>query len=354
MVTGSRRLGKTSLILVALNELGLPFIYFDARGLPLNPSMRDVYEGFADAINRMLERRRGLVESIRRYLEVVSGVQFMGFTISLSWSGRQRTSLTSLFASINEWARDHGERVVLVLDEVQRISGRWTRMLADLVAYIYDHCEAVTVIVSGSEAGVLYRFLGVDNPEHPLYGRHLTEIRLSRFTRSQSIDFLVEGFKQVGIEPPQDFIKYAVEKLDGVVGWLVELGLRAIEERRFDRNLVDQVLETASMLALAELEHLLATRPAEARERYMLALIAIAQGYNTWTKIAKFIAEKTGRTVSKSVLSNILRNLLDMDLIEKIVEGRNIYYRVRDPVLEHGLRKLEPSPAWRSRYPPEF
>ena len=333
-----RRLGKTSLILVGLNELRCPYILIDTRGLPPNPSYRDLYERIASAINSFFERHRGVFESVKRYLERVKGIEFLGLSISLSWSREKRVDLVQLFERMDRWARDRGTRLVIAVDEAQRIGGRLARMFAEVIAYLYDYAEATTVIVSGSEVGVLYRFLGIEDPEHPLYGRHFSEVKLKRFSRSQSMDFLIEGFKQFGIDPPRDVVEYAVDRLNGVVGWLVEFGIRCIELGRVDRGVVDRVLEEASKLVLAEVQHMLATRPRESRDRYLAVLEAIAKGFNTWSKIESYVSQKLGSTLPRSVLHNILRNLLEMSLIEKIVEGRNVWYRVTDPVLEHGLR----------------
>ena len=338
-VTGMRRLGKTSLILVALSELRYPYILVDARGLPPNPSYRDLYERIAIALNRFFEMFSGVVDSVRRYLERVKGIEFLGVSISLSWSREKRVDLVQLFDSIDRWARDRGTRVVVVLDEVQRIVGRLGRVIAEVVAHLYDYGEATTVIVSGSEVGVLYRFLGVEDPEHPLYGRHVSEVKLGRFSREQSVDFLIKGFNQFGVDPPRDAIEYAVDRLDGVVGWLVEFGLRCIERGEVSRDSVEIVMEKASALALSELEHLLATRPREARQRYLAVLEAIARGYNTWSSIERYVSQRLGSTIPKSALHNILKNLIEMSVVEKIVEERNVSYRITDPVLEHGLRK---------------
>ncbi len=339
VVTGMRRLGKTSLILVALNEMRYPYLLIDTRGLPPNPSYRDLYERIANAINDFLERNRSVVDSLKHYLERVKGVEFLGISVSFSWSKDSRVDLVQLFERMDRWARDRGTRLVVVIDEAQRIRGRLAKMFVEVLAHIYDYAENTTVIVSGSEVGVLYGFLGVGDPEHPLYGRHFSEVKLKRFDREQSMDFLYRGFRQFGMEPPSDVVEYAVDRLDGVVGWLVEFGARCVELGKIDRGIVDLVLDEASKLVLAEIEHLLATRPRESRERYLAVLKAIASGYRTWSQVREYVSRELGASLPKSVLHNILHNLLEMTLIEKIVEGRNVWYRIADPILEHALRK---------------
>ncbi len=341
VVTGIRRLGKTSLILVALNELRYPYILIDVRGLPPNPSYRDLYDRIANAFNRFFEEFKGVFESVKKYLERIKGIEFLGLSISLSWSKEKRVDLVQLFDSVDKWAKDRGVRIVLVIDEAQRISGKFAKMVSEVIAHLYDYGEATTVLVSGSEVGVLYRFLGVENPEHPLYGRHFSEVKLRRFNRSQSIDFLIKGFKQFNIDPPRDVIEYAVDRIDGVVGWLVEFGLRCLELGEVSMSVVNRVLKEASMLAIAEVQHLLATRPRESRARYFAVLEAIAHGFNTWSDIERYVSQKLGSTIPKSALHNILVNLIEMSVIEKIVEGRNVWYKIADPILEYGLKEAK-------------
>ncbi len=56
-------------------------------------------------------------------------------------------------------------------------------------------------MVSGSQVGVLRDFLGVDDPHGALYGRFLHEVRLRRLSREE-----------------------AVERFDGIIGWLTYFG----------------------------------------------------------------------------------------------------------------------------------
>ncbi len=300
-----------------------------------------MYNRIAYAVNKFLETNRKYLNSLRKVLESIRGVEFMGLKISLSWKPSNRVDLVELFDRLDKWAKDNTGKLVLVIDEAQRITGQMSRIIAEVLAYIYDHSEAITVIVSGSEVGVLYRFLGVEDPEHPLYGRHLTNVKLRKFTRNESIKFLEEGFKQYNMEVPRDTIEYAVDKLDGVVGWLVEYGYTVVETKDTSKQLVEKVLEKASKLVLRELEHMLSSRPEKSRKRYMLVLEAIARGHNTWSKIKNYLEQVEKKSIPKSVLHNMLHNLIDNSLIEKIVEGRNVYYRIVDPVLQYTFEKEE-------------
>jgi len=112
---------------------------------------------------------------------------------------------------------------------VQYLRGPVGSEFSGLIAHLYDYSN-LRIVMTGSEVGLLHDYLGVDDPKAPLYGRYFHEVTLARFTREQSRDFLIKGFEQVGLAPPEELIEDAVEKLDGIVGWLVLFGRRALEK----------------------------------------------------------------------------------------------------------------------------
>jgi len=66
------------------------------------------------------------------------------------------------------------EGKVLVTDEAQELR-RSRHRFDSMIAYAYDHLDLK--ILSGSQVGLLYGFLRVDDPEVPLYGRPFKEVR---------------------------------------------------------------------------------------------------------------------------------------------------------------------------------
>ncbi|MHA1813500.1 MAG: hypothetical protein ACTSYX_08730, partial [Candidatus Thorarchaeota archaeon] len=51
IITGLRRTGKTSFLNVALAESGAPHIRVDLRGLPVNPSRKQIIQKLQKAFN---------------------------------------------------------------------------------------------------------------------------------------------------------------------------------------------------------------------------------------------------------------------------------------------------------------
>jgi AAA+ ATPase superfamily predicted ATPase len=321
VVCGIRRLGKTSLIFVALREH--PHVIIDLCGV--NPNSREsLYRRIEASINIFFSKNKNLWYALKDKLRHVSGVQVMGTGVALSW-GEKRADLIEIFRILEE------HDVILAFDEVQNLRGPMGKELAEILAHLYDYTN-LRMILTGSEIGLLYDFLGVNNPKAPLYGRYFTEIRLERFDRDTSLDFLRKGFQQVGIDADEDVLEYAWEKLDGIVGWLVLFGVKCMETN-VSKEVADKVLKEASKLVLDEFKNFLSKhRPAE--ERYVTVMAALAEGRRTWSELKNFLERREGRTLPDSTLSRILNALVKASFVEKVVEGRNVYYRIADPVLK--------------------
>jgi len=243
VIHGLRRTGKTSFMNVALRESSHPFIILDMRGLPFNPSQSDLLRRIEVAFNQLEEK---WFSQLQAALRRIKGVSVLGSSISLDWS-KEGVDLSSLFDRLNSWAKEKNTKFLLAFDEIQLIRG--DKGIIRLFAHIIDYNQKICIIVTGSEIGLLFDFLGIDDPESPLYGRHFTEIRMNNFNETQSRDFLTTGFKQIGIDPPEEVIEYAVSRLNGTVGWLTLFGARCRDEREATKTLVDEAVSEGGRLA---------------------------------------------------------------------------------------------------------
>ena len=329
IIKGIRRSGKTSLIRVVANELKTPYIIVDLR-LVNGKSRRDLYNRFQLALNDFFKRNSSIFDKLKEGLKVISGITVSGVGISLSW--RNSDTLYSLISVLEK------ENFLIILDEVQEIRGPIGMELAKLIAHFYDYGKT-RFILTGSEIGLLYDFLGVEDPDAPLYGRIYHEIELSRFTKEQSVEFLKRGFKQLNINVEEKILYSITDKLDGIVGWLVKFGVIASKKQgQINEGLIDAVLTEASRLSLNELKHFLDKRPL-AKKRYTIILKAIANGKNRWTEIKKELEENEKKEIQDASLARYIDSLLKSSFIEKIEKGRNIKYKITDPVLEFALKK---------------
>jgi len=311
-VLGLRRYGKTSLILTTLNELGLDYVFIDCRLLPSGMlSMSDILALFEKELSRK-SWFRAVAESIEGIEVGPLGVRF------------RRRDINTLVSALERL-----EGKILVLDEVQELR-RCRYRFDSLIAYLYDHVD-LRIIVSGSQIGMVHRFLRLEDPSAPLYGRPIHVVRLRPLDRERAREFLLKGFAQEGMEPPHDLIERALDMLDGVIGWLTYFGY---SYTRLGVRDLDRIIDMASRLALEELHHALQIYGI-ARPRYAAALKAVAiLGEASWSEIMRFIESKLGK-IPRNTLSNILKNLVDMSILTKTPSG----YRIADPILAHAVRK---------------
>jgi AAA+ ATPase superfamily predicted ATPase len=310
VVTGIRRIGKTSVLKVSLKEIRRESLLLDARGLGPNYGRREFFNLLANSL-------RPSLPTLGEILKSVKGVRIAGLEIEFEWR-KGGASLVELFDRLNE------RELVIAIDEAQRLRGPFSEEVRSALAHAYDYDRDLSFILTGSEVGLLYDFLGIEDPSSPLYGRYLHEIRLERFDGQRSLEFLERGFEEAGVRVPRELLIRAVEELDGIPGWLTFFGNSYLAGRE-DLNSIKRM---AVQLALNELRSLLSGRG----PRFPLVLRAIAEGRGSWTQVKQYVEEREGRTVSSSVLQNVLETLEKMSLVKD--------YTFLDPIYKAASRFL--------------
>lgn len=218
VISGIRRIGKISVLNVALSEVNAVTLIIDCRRLRPNYSRAELYSLFSEALSSRLDRVVDLLRGLR-------GASIMGSGVELRWRGRDSVSLADLLDRLNS------RRAVIALDEAQRLRGPLSTEARDAIAHAYDYDRNVSFVLTGSEAGLLYDFIGLEDESSPLYGRYFRDVRLERFSRGQSVEFLRRGFNELGVEVSDDVIEGIAEYFDGIPGWLTFAGLRVAEGR---------------------------------------------------------------------------------------------------------------------------
>lgn len=309
LILGIRRIGKTSLLNVVLKESKVNYILVDLRSLKRNYSRGDLYNALAEGLS--------LNKKILDFLRGLRGVKIMGNEIELKWRGRNSLSIAELLDRLN------ANRIIIALDEAQKLRGPLANEIKEAIAHAYDYDKKITFILTGSEVGLLYDFLGIENPSSPLYGRYAIEIKLERLSREKSIEFLERGFDEIGVRVNKEVLEEAYEKFDGIVGWLTFFGNEYLRERNFQR-----VLKVAVSLASDEIKNL-----RKISKRYITVLKCIAQGNDSWSKLKNCVERIEGSSISSSILSNVLNNLEKMSIIQN--------YQFLDPVYKLAVTSLE-------------
>jgi AAA+ ATPase superfamily predicted ATPase len=344
-VSGLRRTGKSSLVLTGLGKTGQPFLLIDARQFAEMPaiSRADFIQSLESTLNEFITKEKKWTGRIIDAIKSVKGVQILSGpppTLSLSWGtssrDRQATDLAGLFRVLGNVAEANHTRFVIAFDEAQELRRLGGYDLSKIIAHIYDYVQGVQIVLTGSQIGFLYEFVGIENPKAPLYGRARVDIETGRITEDQAREFLKKGMAQISIvEPKENVVARAIEMLDGIIGWLTYLGAVARRTGKFTEKIVDQTLEEARKLAASELETFLDLRPL-AKKRYQAILARLAQTQNaSWSDIKRSVQIEEGRTIPDNSLSLLLTNLIRASFISKAENGR---YSISDPVLAYAIR----------------
>lgn len=177
----------------------------------------------------------------------------------------------------------------------------------------------------------MYKFLKIENPDAPLYGRPYKSIELKPLTEEKAMDFLKRGFAQEGIDINDELINEAVETFDGIIGWFTHFGYNYVRGIKS----TDLILDKAVNLMLAETQHFLETRSI-GKARYIEVLKTIAATKeSSWSSIKRVLESRLGR-IPDTALANILKNLVDAGMIIKTNEK----YMITDPILLKAVERL--------------
>ncbi len=332
LLLGIRRLGKSSLLNVALAESGMPYAKIDVRSLYFTHGsipQEILARKILDSLLSTVSARKSLRLRLEKALSSIRGLRVSGLSVEFE----RKPDLAEILEKVSSWAENENLRAIIAFDEAQylRLSGiRYD----GLIAYAVDNLPGITFVLTGSEVGVLHDFLGREDPKKPLFGRYAREIVLQRFRREESVDFLRRGFEEVGIEPGMQEIEEAVERLDGIVGWLTMYGyLRGIRKLPHVQAM-DELFNMAEKLIREELSSLI-----QNSRRYGVILKAVAMGNVRWSTIKEYVEFKMG-PINDAKFSILLKNLLKYGYLEK----RGNEYAIPDPVVKEVVKNLQLAP----------
>ena len=322
LLLGIRRSGKSSLVKVLMNEeRDIIWIYLDLRKYEDHAYLtyRHLLSEFERALNTWQE-------GLRRLLQGIRGVSLSGpgFEVRFSW-GRSRVELSDLFDRLSDIGEREGRRVVIVIDEAQELRKLKGFNILYPLAYAYDNLR-LNFIFTGSQIGMVYRFLRLRDPDSPLFGRAMFEVRINPFTREQAIEFLRAGFREVGLTVDEVALENAYNELGGIPGWLTYYGLNYVQLNDHGEA-VRRTLNYAVQLIRQEFENFLKGRE-EARERYHLIMSLCRFGCR-WSDVKRMLTAKEGYEVDDKKVTELLQNLVDASFLTK----ENDLYKPSDPLI---------------------
>jgi len=231
-VLGIRRIGKTSLVKVTLNELH-DYVTLtinlgrlgSKKSYPMESFSRLFLEGamevlrkytFAGRVSKIIANRLGVnPEDILELNWAKVGVKLREF---------KTEDVNEVIRALNSIAKDNKKELVVFIDEVQNVKKVKGFDIGSFFHDIYEWCENTIVIVSGSFIGVAEEVLNQVEEERPFYGRRFFRIKLERFDENKSREFLRRGFEEEGVKVDEKIIDEAVKLFDGIPGWLALFG----------------------------------------------------------------------------------------------------------------------------------
>ncbi|MBI4980646.1 ATP-binding protein [Candidatus Woesearchaeota archaeon] len=316
IIKGLRRVGKTSLMNVALNEIPFDGVNIDVRESPYYDQQRF----FSYLVEKI--RRKVSEPIISQILKKISGVGISYKDISAQLFFSKHENFQFFFENLNKQLLKNDKKIVLAFDEVQLLK----EIKFDyILASIFDNYPQIRLVLTGSEIGLLEKFIGKSNYDSPLYGRAYLEIELKRMVPEATEKFLEQGFAQINKKISFGEVRDVVEHLDGIIGWITHYGwLR--HEGTLHEEALEKVKREGQELVKREIKQFLNKR--KAKLKYLLLLKFLANGNNTWTEL-KYNFVKEDKKITDNQLNFYLKELLDYGFIEKISEK----YYLSDPIL---------------------
>ena len=318
-VLGPRMVGKTSLVKAAnvlFEKDGFRTVYVNLWGV------RGV-QGFLEELARGISSSRGLLERVRDAIMMVDGVSIGPGGVSISVSRRPMAAVGDLFAAVGRL----GGKCVVELDEVQElapISG----LLLKVLAKVFNTYSNLVFIFTGSMFGLM-RTLLESGPTSPLYGRSPARLTLKPFSVEVAKSFLRKGFGEYGVPVEEWMIDEAVERLNGVPGWLTLYGNNVAVRGMPHKKALEETVSEGVKIVKDELEYFL-----EGRDKilYMAALKAAAIRAR-WSMVKGAMEAAKGFPINDATVYKVLKNLKAAMLIEEHEKT----YTIRDPLLRELL-----------------
>ncbi len=341
-IEGRRRTGKTSLLLSCLNEFGHPYVVLDGRAFSSSPQVRreEFVELLEDSLNAFLKRERRLGAKVVDALKHVQGLEPSAGTtagISLRWGPKPRdtVNISTLLDALSEEAVKQKTTFVIALDEAQEFRKIMRYDLTSVLAHAYDYCRGVQFVVTGSEIGMLHKFLRVDDPKAPLYARAAVRVELPGLDADKAKEYLRQGFAQIRVRVADEMLEKVSQRFDGVIGWLTYCGFKAREEKELGERTVEEAARLARRMVAAEFRSFLGLYRSD---RYEAIMKSLAGGSRTWAQLKKAVEAEEGMAIGQSEITKLLSNLEDAGFVAKSDDGA---YAIPDPMVsEAALRGL--------------
>jgi AAA+ ATPase superfamily predicted ATPase len=326
-VYGMRRVGKTSVVNVAVNDPKYLVIKLNLMRI-YNPKKKRYPKSsfislFLESINEVIKKYT-LGGRLTRLISNILGIDensFIEFNLVKIRPRLKRfrgNDVSSVVRELDLLAGDNKKTLILIFDEAQELMKVNGINFSSIFHDIYDYCRNTTVVFTGSSAGILENVLKSLEYEKPFFGRFIRRIRIEKFDERLSRDFLLKGFEEEGVKVTEDVIEEALKRFDGIPGWLTFFGSEySFRVRHGEKVDVENIEKMAIEEVRKEIrDFILGT---QSPERYSATIIALDRlggkgSVAEVTKVVNTILEE----VPEPRIYEILNKLVDMGFIEKV------------------------------------
>ncbi|MFA4647570.1 ATP-binding protein [Pyrococcus kukulkanii] len=288
---GPRRVGKTSILRVFLNEYDYKFLYYDLSPFigRFGVSYLELTPAIINVDPKDLSYRAQLSLGIVRLdVKPESSIRF-------------QNELINLLRELNS----KYENVLLVIDEAQvmpRIRGLNMLGVLQLISNTLDN---VTVIMTGSMPGLLEKVLN-PSASQPMFSRYVDKIHVERWTLEESVEYLKRGFKEEGVPFSEPELEEAAEELSNVPGFLAYYGIARVRGLSHEKAL-EEASEHAVRVWEKDLEAFLTVYNSRAYVT-ILSLIASSKFGISRREILNEVRRR--EDISERSVTRILHNLV--------------------------------------------
>jgi AAA+ ATPase superfamily predicted ATPase len=346
IIIGSRRIGKTSILLKVISNLDKPKVYISTEDFVEGKSL-DIYsflltlssQLIVEAI-KIIEPKRRIIFNIKEkgeklisiirdligYIKISLNINLANLEIFLEKKDKFRHNVREMIDLPQQIAEKVGQDFVIVIDEFQylKLAEQNFPGLFHILRSKWQFHKNVEYVVSGSSVGVLEKMISKDS--EPFF-QFFFPIYIKPFTREVSKSFLKAGFESEGKQFDEKALDKVVEEIDGYPAWLNYFGLKALN---------------CSVINISCTENILKEMTSDPLILNLIKSDYDKLGRNA-KKVIKFLAEKGGTgnlrgiSLNRSSLNEGLKSLLGEGYIERIERG---VYRITDPLLAKVLKRL--------------
>ena len=302
-VLGARRVGKTSVIKTFLNHYRYKYLYFD-----LSPYMGLRSVSFRSLVPAEIGFEENTLSSEAQLSLAVISLRVRRVRIT---GDVFQANLLSLLRELNNRFR----KLVLVFDEAQVLAFIRGVNYRGLLQFIHNNYRNIVVVLSGSMPGLLEKVVSPTGVQEPGFARYIEEIRVPRWSREETIQFLKEGLRDRGIDYREEELHEAYEELSGTPGFISYYGLLRLRGLSHE-DALDKTVGYAVSQWRNDIQAFLNIYNSPLYINILAILARTATGA-TWTELMNELGKQLGKKVGKSTLYRILTNLAKSGMIEK-------------------------------------